>query len=342
MSASSKPTRQPSSASATARFTETVLLPTPPLPLPTRITLRTPGTRSVPPRPGAWRTSAVKATSTRESCRGESTARTASSSRALCGEAGVGNSRRTRAALPSSMSTFFTIPSSPSVRPVEGSFTPCRAARMASELAKVSSGRKGRSRCFPGPAVSRRAQEGPAGAFWRALSLVEHHPAVDHHRLDAGRVLLRLLEGGGVLDAVRVEDHHVGVRAGPQQAAVPDAHPPGGQGGNLADRLLQGEQLHVPHVVTQDPRHGAEGARMRPLAAEGTVRRPRSVVRVRRHPRLPQGGLHVLLLHGEPGDAHLAAVLQNQLHQRHLRRELHLPRHVRKPLAHEFLQSGVD
>src|SRR6266850_5701047 len=342
MSASSRPTRQPSCASATARFTETVLLPTPPLPLPTRMTLRTPGTRSAPPRPGARSTSAVKATSTRESCRGESTARTASSRRGLCGEAGVGSSRRTRAAFPSSMSTFFTIPSSPSVRPVEGSFTPCRAARMASELTKVSSRRKGRSRCLPRPAVSRRVQEGPAGPFRGALSLVEHYPAVDHYRLDAGRVPLGLLEGGGILDAVRVEDHQVGVRAGPQDAAVPDAHPPGGQGGDLADRLLQGEQLHVPHVVTQDPRHGAEGARMRPFAAEGTVRRPRAVVRVHRHPRLPQRGLDVLLLHGEPGDAHLSAVLQNQLHQSQLRREIHLPRHAREALAHELLQSGID
>ena len=112
-----------------------MLFPTPPLPLPTRMTLRTPGTRSVPAFPGERRTSAVKATSTRESCKGESTERTASSSRALCGEAGVGSSRRTRTELPSSISTFFTIPSSPSVRPVEGSVTPCRAARMASELA---------------------------------------------------------------------------------------------------------------------------------------------------------------------------------------------------------------
>ena len=43
------------------------------------------------------------------------------------------------------MSTFFTIPSSPSVRPVEGSFNPCNAARIASELANqvlLGKGRK--------------------------------------------------------------------------------------------------------------------------------------------------------------------------------------------------------
>src|SRR5712671_6107992 len=230
MSASSRPTRQPNCARATARFTETVLFPT-------------------PPRPGARRTSAVNATSTRDSCWGESTARTASSRRGLWGEAGVGSSRRTRTALPSSMSTFFTIPNSPNVRPVEGSFTPWRAARMASELAKVSSERKGRSRCLPRPAVSRRAEQRPTGPFRGALSPGEHDPAVDYHRIDPTRVLLRLFEGGRILDVVRVEHHHVGVRAGTQHAAVPHAHPAGGERGDLADRLLEGEQLHVAYVV---------------------------------------------------------------------------------------------
>src|SRR5947209_1440778 len=338
MSASSRPTRHPSCASATARFTETVLLPTPPLPLPTRITLRTPGTRSVPPRPGARRTSAVKATSTRESCCGESTARTASSSRGLWGEAGVGSSRRTRTPLPSSMSTFFTIPSSPNVRPVEGSFTPCRAARMASELTKVSSGRKRRSRCLPRPAVSRRAEQGPAGAFPGPLSLVEHDLSVDHYRLYPPRILLGLLEGGGVLDVLGIEHDHVGVGSRTKHAPVPDAHPPGGQRGDLAHRLLHGEQLHVADVVTEDPRHGAERARMGPLTAERTVHRTRPVVGVQRDPGLLERGLHVLLFHGEPGDADLDAVLRHQLHERQLRREIHLAGHLGEALAHVPLQ----
>src|ERR1017187_8921753 len=43
MSASSSPTRYPSLPSATARFTATVVLPTPPLPLPTATTCAMPG-----------------------------------------------------------------------------------------------------------------------------------------------------------------------------------------------------------------------------------------------------------------------------------------------------------
>ena len=48
MSASSRPTRAPSAASASARLTAVVLLPTPPLPDDTAITLATPGSRATP------------------------------------------------------------------------------------------------------------------------------------------------------------------------------------------------------------------------------------------------------------------------------------------------------
>ena len=44
MSPSIIPTRLPACASATARFTATVVLPTPPLPAPTAITFFTPAT----------------------------------------------------------------------------------------------------------------------------------------------------------------------------------------------------------------------------------------------------------------------------------------------------------
>jgi hypothetical protein len=49
MSASSKPTDAPSAASASARLTATVDLPTPPFPDATEMMLRTPGTSCTPP-----------------------------------------------------------------------------------------------------------------------------------------------------------------------------------------------------------------------------------------------------------------------------------------------------
>ncbi len=55
MSASSRPTRAPSAASASARLTAVVLLPTPPLPEAMAMMLRTPGS-SCTPRCAAWAT----------------------------------------------------------------------------------------------------------------------------------------------------------------------------------------------------------------------------------------------------------------------------------------------
>jgi hypothetical protein len=65
MSPSSTPTRPPQRASASARFTATVVLPTPPLPAPTAMTFFTPGS-GVRPVSGAdtERTWAVIRTST--------------------------------------------------------------------------------------------------------------------------------------------------------------------------------------------------------------------------------------------------------------------------------------
>ena len=66
MSPSMMPTRLPAFASAIARFTATVVLPTPPLPAPTAMTFFTPGTGARPPSPPmpAARTLAVMLTLT--------------------------------------------------------------------------------------------------------------------------------------------------------------------------------------------------------------------------------------------------------------------------------------
>src|SRR5207249_9266241 len=134
MSASSKPTLHPRFASATATLAETVLFPTPPLPEPTRTTFFTEGTRSLGLccLAGEGRTLAPNATSTRGSCSGESMARTASSIRALCGEAGVGSSTRTRTPPPSSISGCLKYPSSDIGRPDEGSLRSFSAERTCS------------------------------------------------------------------------------------------------------------------------------------------------------------------------------------------------------------------
>src|SRR3989449_6615570 len=139
MSASSSPPLQLRFASATATFAETVLLPTPPLPEPTSTTFFTDGTTSFGLfcLPGEGRTLAPKATSTGGGCRGESIARTASSIRALCGEAGVGSSTRTRTPPPSRISGCLKYPSSDIVRPDEGSLRSLSADSTCSAVTAI-------------------------------------------------------------------------------------------------------------------------------------------------------------------------------------------------------------
>ena len=54
-------------------------------------------------------------------------------------------------------------------------------------------------------------------------------------------------------DGVGVEDHDVGGVAGEQQAAVGEAAQRGGDGGDLAHALLEGEALPLAHPVLEEP-----------------------------------------------------------------------------------------
>ena len=88
MSASSRPTAAPSRASATARFTATVLLPTPPLPDATASTFFTPGSSCSGVRGAARRTVAPQVSSTVSTPIGSSAAWTRVSISSLSGQAG--------------------------------------------------------------------------------------------------------------------------------------------------------------------------------------------------------------------------------------------------------------
>ena len=112
MSASIMPTRLPVRASAIARFTATVVLPTPPFPAPTAMTFFTPGIGALPASGDtAALTCAVIVMSTSvtpASCM--TAARACSFICSLTGHAGVVNSI-VNATRPPSMLTSFTNPS---------------------------------------------------------------------------------------------------------------------------------------------------------------------------------------------------------------------------------------
>src|SRR3954471_19329987 len=135
MSPSMMPTRLPSFASAMARLTATVVLPTPPLPAPTAMMLRMPGIGARPP-PGATadRTAAVMSTSTDVTPATPPIAAAAwLRSCSFTGHAGVVSSIVTATA-PPSMATRFTKPRLTMSLWRSGSWTTRRASRTAASV----------------------------------------------------------------------------------------------------------------------------------------------------------------------------------------------------------------
>ena len=130
MSASRSPTAAPAWASATARLTLTVLLPTPPLPDATAMTFLTPGSSCSACRGWARRTIAPQVMSTRSTPIAPSTARVFPSISSLSGQAGVVSSIVKATAEPS-MTTSLTISSVTMSRPSSGSWTARRASMTA-------------------------------------------------------------------------------------------------------------------------------------------------------------------------------------------------------------------
>ena len=84
--------------------------------------------------------------------------------------------------------------------------------------------------------------------------------AVHHDERDALRVLVRPLEGGAVADRLGVEDDEVGLHPRADEPAVGEPQARRGKGRHLPDRLLEGQELLLPHVDAEHPRE-------RPVAA---------------------------------------------------------------------------
>ena len=122
MSPSSSPTEAPDWASATARLTLTVLLPTPPLPDATAMMFLTPGTSCSAWRGAARRTMAPQVMSTPVAPMPPSAARVVRSISSLSGQAGVVSSMVMAMAEPS-MTTFLTMSRVTRSFPSSGSWT---------------------------------------------------------------------------------------------------------------------------------------------------------------------------------------------------------------------------
>src|SRR4029450_14014366 len=97
----------------------------------------------------------------------------------------------------------------------------------------------------PGPPASRQHRspppEQPARQSAGVLAAVDHHRAIDDHRPDARRILVRVVVGRPIDDRCGVEHDHVGRLAFRQEAAVRQAERRRGGPGALEVRPVSGE-----------------------------------------------------------------------------------------------------
>ncbi len=138
MSASRRPTDAPACASATARLTLTVLLPTPPLPDATAMMFLTPGTSCSAWRGCERRTIAPQVMSTLVAPIAPRAAFVVRSISSFSGQAGVVSSMVIDSAEPS-MTTFLTISRLTRSRPSSGSWT-VRIASMTASWVRLGIG----------------------------------------------------------------------------------------------------------------------------------------------------------------------------------------------------------
>jgi len=80
---------------------------------------------------------------------------------------------------------------------------------------------------------------------------VPDFPAVDPHGVDAGGRLLRGLEGGGVADGRRIEQHQISKVADGDAAAVPEPEALGRKSGHAPDCLGEGEETDIAGVMAE-------------------------------------------------------------------------------------------
>jgi len=92
----------------------------------------------------------------------------------------------------------------------------------------------------------RRRDQAPLNARLKAFALslragvaaaVDGHAAVDDHRVDPHRILLRLLERANVGDRFRIENDEIGEEAFLDRAAIGELHLRRRKAGHLADRV---------------------------------------------------------------------------------------------------------
>src|SRR5947199_254724 len=154
--------------------------------------------------------------------------------------------------------------------------------------------------------ATRSATQDLSGQRSGVLAAVHDGDAVDDHRHDPDRILVRLIERGPLGDGLRVE--HCDVRPVPRPEEAPGDETDGRRrpARHFMDRLGQRQQSQLAHVLPQDPRERAIAARMRLALAGHPVRRDGIPIRADQDHRRAEQLSDVLLRHRgdeDPGRA---------------------------------------
>ncbi len=144
----------------------------------------------------------------------------------------------------------------------------------------------------------------------------------------------------------RVEHHHVGLHALPEQAAVAQAEPVGDGGAALAHRVLQRQPAEVAHVVPDHPRVGAVGAGVGEAALARFLRIDPAGVGAELHPWLLRLQPEVFLAHREEDGEDVAFLALDDVEHGFLPVHAQLIGDLRQSLALQvpvlFLAEGRD
>ena len=92
---------------------------------------------------------------------------------------------------------------------------------------------------------------------------MQYRFSVDKNVLYTGGILVRLDEGGVVLNRIWIEHHHVGKKALFEAPAPVQTQVVGGQSRQFTDGFLQRDDLLFAHIFRQDPGKAAVSPRMR-------------------------------------------------------------------------------